>query len=1433
MDKPVIFLAFANDLGDEKQYLRNLPKELNQLRAIWERMEEDGLCELLIRSNVTAEELFQIFEKPKYRGRIALFHFGGHANSFELLLNDFAQEDQKQAAFAAGFIPFLAGQAGLQLVFLNGCYTIKMAEELTQSGLPAVIGTVQAVNDEIASDLSSCFYQALSLGLNLGHAWESATNLIKTKLGIENFVNYYSKSPKRGAVGAGRYPKRFPWEIFFKKGAEEDVKSWNLPEAAHNPLFGLPPIPDKYRLPEEPYQFLKRYEKEDAAIFFGRGRDLRKLYSSVISEDGPPVILLFGQSGVGKSSLLNAGLFPRLENDYSISIIRRKSEVGLFACLMEALNLEQAETRGFEADRKLQAAKKKKDIEQLEQTLQSLTGEAQQDVMQVLQKNKEEYQQLLSTSAPPDLREAWSDLEARIPQKSHLIILDQVEEVFTRPNERLPNELEVFLEEVSMIFRDPHLAPKGKLVLSYRKEYASDLEKALRKKHIDREEIFLDKLDKEGIMEIVEGLASTERLRRRYKLEIEPGLPLMIANDLLADKDSPVAPILQIILSRFWYQEHSGIEPVYDFTIDEYLQLKEEGVYLGDFFDQQMERIREWEEREKQQVESSGLALDVLNYHTTPLATAQSHSLEELRQLYQHNEEVLEDLIRRFKEEYLLTDLEPKQTSLAHDTLAPVVHQRIKSSNHPGQRALRILENKVIDYERDAATIIEEEDLALVEKGASGMRIWMPKEKELIEKSRQYRAEREVERQRNKRFRQFAVGLITFLAVLATFFWIWNDRQKKIAKANNLYNEGRLLLSEDPYHGIEKMYRAYLNIPKDTDKLKGAYLAYEENLLYTDLMQDSAGLNQVAFSKDGKYFATTAPAVGKEQVVHLYTIQGRKLRTYKGPDNKINSLIFQGSDYLLASSEDKHLYRWSLRASSDPQILEDKPEENPTPARTMTISPDGRWLVTGHAQPGYLQWIDLQGDFSQAERIDIPASPTHINAVVFAGTSNTLFIGLDNGRIFSYSQAEKEFFPIFENQGSVKTLAATPDGKLLGAGYSDRQIFIWDLQNETPQLLDELKEHSGEVLQLAFSPNGQFFLSGSADGTARIWETASRTLLSFSLKHQNRVHSLAFSTGTDTLFTGSEDGIVRGWAFPNPLPAFTFPTGRRINQVVFSPQGDRLLAASANGHVYIWKAPFDVKELQDLNLQIGRILSLAIGPQGQYGVVGTRLGSVAILEIESGQVIRTEQLHSKKVNDLCFSSDMDGKLLLSGSDDQKAILWRWQEANLDTLVFGGHNGELSAVAFSPDNREIITGGLDSLLIWQDVASGKILRKEKQAGDILQISYISESGDPLIVLSTNSIVKWGKNANTFSMPAKGTSVAFNTNNFFFCSLDSYGNQVKVCTPEGYAYQNFWAADRSDRLMTIAVQPNGSWVAAGSRSGNVHLWQVSRNSLESLW
>lgn len=144
--KPVIFLAFANSSANP---LPNLAEEYHRLEAIGKQAARERHVGLVVAPYAKVNNILSTFQDQRYRGRIALFHYAGHADSYELLLQ--GVNGQPAVADAGGLAAFLGHQSDLQLVFLNGCSTqpqVQLLAAASRSSSPPS----QAIDDQVATD---------------------------------------------------------------------------------------------------------------------------------------------------------------------------------------------------------------------------------------------------------------------------------------------------------------------------------------------------------------------------------------------------------------------------------------------------------------------------------------------------------------------------------------------------------------------------------------------------------------------------------------------------------------------------------------------------------------------------------------------------------------------------------------------------------------------------------------------------------------------------------------------------------------------------------------------------------------------------------------------------------------------------------------------------------------------------------------------------------------------------------------------------------------------------------------------------------------------------------------------------------------------------------------------------------------------------------
>jgi hypothetical protein len=177
-----------------------------------------------------------------------------------------------------------------------------------------------------------------------------------------------------------------------------------------------------------PYKLLDSYNENDKEYFFGRDEDVTELLELVYRHD---LVVLFGESGTGKTSVLNAGLTPKLrDNNFLIAYVR---------CLDDPVTRLRKEVIG-----KLSALETKSKID------------------------------LGVLSATKNLAEFIRELQTLLEQRDTrmVVVIDQFEETFTRAGERDRLQLAEGITELTST-----LMSKGRLVFlfSIREDYLGNL----------------------------------------------------------------------------------------------------------------------------------------------------------------------------------------------------------------------------------------------------------------------------------------------------------------------------------------------------------------------------------------------------------------------------------------------------------------------------------------------------------------------------------------------------------------------------------------------------------------------------------------------------------------------------------------------------------------------------------------------------------------------------------------------------------------------------------------------------------------------------------------------------------------------------------------------------------------------------------------------
>ncbi len=416
----------------------------------------------------------------------------------------------------------------------------------------------------------------------------------------------------------------------------------------------------------------------------------------------------------------------------------------------------------------------------------------------------------------------------------------------------------------------------------------------------------------------------------------------------------------------------------------------------------------------------------------------------------------------------------------------------------------------------------------------------------------------------------------------------------------------------------------------------------------------------MTISSDGRQLLTLSEdtrGTGLQSVIRLWDIERGSVihELYRGAES-ITSIAFAGADQAAIAA------RAPSRAAGGGEKSGEKSLGSAVRKWDLT---SGREILAD----GNIAYLDF-GDRQEAvwSAIEVPNSP------------GVLTVGGNGAAIWN---PPDDLVPqiVFRPHSGVTTAAFSADGQKIVTGSSDRRLKIWIAT--TGQGEFQLPaEHAGGISSACFSPiDGNVLASTSSDGTARIWDLAARRVLHV-LEHQpdgatkQPVRQAVFTPDGKSLLTVCDDAALRYWDVSSGKQTSTIKLDAAGNCLALSVDGRRLIVGLGDGRAAIYDAASQRRLVNYLG-HTAAIHSVALSPDGRRALTGSQ--------------DRSAKLWDTDVKDRAAAENQPA----SGAVEPEA-----QVEGKEIITLRHHDQSVTAVAFSPDGRSILTAGLDGTAnIW--------------------------------------------------------------------------------------------------------------------------------------
>lgn len=199
---------------------------------------------------------------------------------------------------------------------------------------------------------------------------------------------------------------------------------------------------------------------------------------------------------------------------------------------------------------------------------------------------------------------------------------------------------------------------------------------------------------------------------------------------------------------------------------------------------------------------------------------------------------------------------------------------------------------------------------------------------------------------------------------------------------------------------------------------------------------------------------------------------------------------------------------------------------HPGASSAVAFSPGGERLVVA-GNEGLTLW---QGDQSEAISADLSA-PTSLEFSAENSLIAAAYLGKGVRVFFPHAGTVANAW--LTHAADVTSVAVSPDGARLAIGTAEGAVSLWSAADAT--LLGSVPaefRHRGAVRDLAFRPDGQQLASASEDGTMKLWIVTSDipTVLATLCGHKGAVSRVSYAPAGDFLASAGADGSARLWA---------------------------------------------------------------------------------------------------------------------------------------------------------------------------------------------------------------------------------------------------------------------------------------------------------------
>jgi WD40 repeat protein len=614
---------------------------------------------------------------------------------------------------------------------------------------------------------------------------------------------------------------------------------------------------------------------------------------------------------------------------------------------------------------------------------------------------------------------------------------------------------------------------------------------------------------------------------------------------------------------------------------------------------------------------------------------------------------------------------------------------------------------------------------------ADALQLAANQEKALAREAKEHAQQTEVHAAALRR-RNLVLRSVMALLVVAGAFAAWqaSSARREAAHVRRLFaqsykEEGRRLVVEGHFQEAVPYLREAHRNDLDEPPLRMLFHSATRHLPLVPALAHQAIVVSAAFSRDGSRVVTAS----SDKTARVWdATTGKPLASPLEHQEKVWSAAFSpDSTRIVTASDDKTARVWDA-ATSLPLT---GPLEHQEAVWSAAFSPDGTRVVTASRDKTARVWDSTTGKVLTPPLVH----QDWVWSAAFSPDGTRIVTASDDktARVWDAATGKPLTGPL-EHQKAVWNATFSPDGTRVITASWDKTARVWDATTGKP--LTAPLEHQAEVVSAAFSPDGTRVVTASGDKTARVWDATTGKPLTSPVEHQEKVTSAAFSPDGTRVITASDDKTARVWDATTGEP-LTTPLEHQavVLSAAFSPDGTRVVTTSDDKTARVWDAATGKPLTTPLEHQ-AVVVSAAFSPDGMRVVTASWDRTARVWDAATGKPLTTPLEHQAMLRSAVFSPN--GTRVVTASEDKTARVWDAATGKPVTTPLE-HQAEVVSATFSPDGTRVVTASEDKTARVWDAATGKLLTTPLEHQAMLRGAAFSPDGTRVVTAS------WDKTA----------------------------------------------------------------------------------------